>query len=112
MAGRKGHVGFKAGGSDYAIRFGMNEMAAAEESFGLPFGEIIDKLSVAEGRSASFSDMRRLFAAGVGVDLKTAGEIMDATGIPRASELLGEAIRAAFPDEESEAGNGQGQNAT
>lgn len=112
MAGRKGHVAFKADGKDYAIRFGMNEMAAAEESFGLPFGEVIEKLSVEDGRSAKFSDMRLLFAAGVGVEPKIAGDIMDAVGIARASELLGEAIRAAFPQAEGEAGNGQSQSAT
>ena len=51
MNARRGYVTFSADGKDYALRFGANQMAAAEDALGLPFGQIIDKLNDPTGKT-------------------------------------------------------------
>lgn len=113
MNSRRGAVTFEADGKTYALRFGANQMAAAEDALNLPFGQIIDKLDDPTGKTVRFSDLRALFAAAAGVKPEDAGDIMDAVGIGKASELLGDTIKAAFPDAvEGDAGNGKRQKRT
>lgn len=113
MTARRGFIPFKAEGKDYALRFGANQMAAAEDALGLPFGQIIDKLNDPTGKTVRFSDLRALFAVAAGVKPEEAGDLMDAVGISKASELLGDTIKAAFPDAvEGDGGNGESQKPT
>ena len=113
MNARRGYVTFQADGKDYALRFGANQMAAAEDVLGLPFGQIIDKLNDPTGKTVRFGDLRALFAVAVGMKPEEAGDIMDAVGIAKASELLCDTIKAAFPDAaEDDAGNGGSQKQT
>ena len=113
MSKRRGTVTFEAAGKSYQLRFGMNQMAQAEDVFGMPFGEIIDRIQVDDGKKVRFGDLRGLFAVALGVKPEAAGDLMDEIGTARATELLGECIRAAFPDEEGgDAGNGKAQKPT
>lgn len=112
MTARRGNVSFKAGGKQYILRFGMNQMAEAEDVFGLPFGQVIERIQVEDGRAIRFSDLRALFAVALGVKADVAGDLMDVIGTQRATELLGETIRAAFPEPEGDEGNAESQKAT
>lgn len=113
MTIRRGMVVVESGGKDYVIRFGMNQVAAAEERFGMPFGKIIERLDVEDGRNLRFSDVRNLLSVSTGLKLDEAGDMMDDVGISEITEKLGQAIKAAFPDSGgSDEGNGEGQKAT
>lgn len=111
MSKRRGSITFEADGKSYALRFGANQMAEAEDALGLPFGQIVDRLQ-ADGKSARFGDLRALFAVAAGVKPEVAGDLMDAISITEASRLLGETIKAAFPDAEGDEGNGASQKQT
>lgn len=111
MSKRRGNVTFSAGGKDYALRFGANQMAEAEDALGLPFGQIVERLQ-GDGKSARLGDLRALFAVAVGVKPEVAGDLMDAITIAEAGRLLGDAIRLAFPDAEDDEGNEASQKQT
>lgn len=112
MSKRRGNITFEADGKTYALRFGMNQMAEAEDLFGQPFGQIISRIQVEDSAAIRFGDLRGLFAVALGVKPDVAGDLMDIIGTPRAAELLGDTIRAAFPEAEEATGNAKNQKAT
>lgn len=113
MSVRRGTINFEVDGEGYSLRLGTNQLAEAEEAFGLPINAIIKKM---QGDDVKVFDLRRFFAIAASLPATEAGELMDAVGIDRAGELLGEAMAAAFPppsaEEEEAPGNGRRRKRT
>ncbi|MFN3315164.1 MAG: GTA-gp10 family protein [Hyphomonas sp.] len=105
MSERRGTIRFEADGTGHALRLGTNQLAEAEDAFGLPINAIIQRM---QGKDVKVFDLRRFFAIAAGVPETEAGDLMDAVGIDRAGELLGEAMAAAFPAPEKDAGKAVG----
>ena len=112
MAG-KNHsrgVSFDHDGETRTLRFGLNAMAAYQETAGEPFIAGIEAL---QENSGDFIRLRRLFWCGLGGDgtERAAGDIMDDLGLAESAELIGKAVEAAFPhaatEAEAPAGNGK-----
>lgn len=105
MSERRGTIRFEAGGTTHALRLGTNQLALAEETFGLPINAIVQRM---QGKDVKVTDLRRFFAIAAGASETEAGDLMDALGIDRAGELLGAAMTAAFPPPEKGAGKAAG----
>lgn len=101
----RGRVPIEAGGRDLELRFTTNALCRIEEKTGRAFGEIAAGLS----GNVRISDLRVMFWAGANLaSLDEAGEVIDGLGIKHAVELMGEAIKAAFPDAEPDTGGDAG----
>ena len=120
MSNVRGIVKFEANGATHSLQFSINALVALEEAMGVGVSEIGGKLSGADGKPVGMKDMRTLFRCGLLENWeageptdKEAGKIMDAIGIGRAGELIGEAFAAAFPEavSTSEGEKGKGGNA-
>lgn len=112
----RGQLAFEAGGENYVLHYTFNSLAELETLLKMNFTEIFKVLQSGE---LSINMMRSLFWAGLiehrpELDLRAAGSIMSSVpgGPSRISELIGEAMSAAFgsetktPAAEAPPGNG------
>ncbi|ABN78422.1 hypothetical protein [Cereibacter sphaeroides] len=96
----RGAVAFEAEGRERFIRLTTNAQVRYQERAG---ETLVDAIVAMQGE-ASHGDMlrlRRLIWAGMGhegLSEDAAGDLIDEIGLAEASRLLGEAIRAAFPE--------------
>ncbi|MGP3699191.1 hypothetical protein [Rhodobacter sp. NSM] len=96
----RGAVSFEAEGRERYIRLTTNAQVRYQERAG---ETLVDAIVAMQGE-ASHGDMvrlRRLIWAGMGhegLSEDAAGDLIDEIGLAEASRLLGEAIRAAFPE--------------
>ena len=96
MAGNiKGAVAFDADGAPYTLLLDFNALCDLEQDFpGIMDGQFEVK---------SPSAIRKVFRAGLAehhpdTDDRAAGRIIQAVGIERAAQLVGEAFAASFPE--------------
>lgn len=101
-------VTFDAAGRTHCLRYGMNALVRYQQAAG-------ESMQAAVARLQERPDdpdvvvVRRMFWAGLeGVSEDEAGDIMDAVGLARASEIMGAAVAAAFGG----AGNATGGRAS
>ncbi|MGP3699849.1 hypothetical protein [Rhodobacter sp. NSM] len=100
MNGMRGAVPFEAEGRERFLRLTTNAQVRYQERAG---ETLVDAIVAMQGE-ASQGDMlrlRRLIWAGMGhegLSEDAAGDLIDEIGLAEASRLLGEAIRAAFPE--------------
>lgn len=97
----KGEVGFTAGGAERVLRLNINALCEIEDRLGRPAMDVFAEMQ----SSVRVTSLRAIFACGAGVSEQEAGEMIDEIGIGRAAELLGEAVKRAFPQEEAKGGN-------
>lgn len=101
----RGEVSFDLDGEAYTLRFSTNAMCELEDATGVPVLQLANSLQ--DETSVSIKTLRAMFAAGLSdsrsVTAPQAGDIIDALGIPRAGELIGQAFMAAFPEADSDA---------
>jgi len=111
MAERRGTINFEADGQPHSLRLGTNQMADAEDAFGQSINAIVQKL---QGANVRIGDLRKFFAIAAGLPDQEAGDVIDAIGMERAGELLGQAVQAAWPEPEkgAAAGNATGRKRT
>lgn len=105
MALSRGVVEFEAGGETRQLRFNMNAMVRYQEASGKTFIEAVQDL---QANHMDFRTLRMLFWVGLGNGTQDeAGDMIDDIGIKVASELMGQALSAAFPGDEAsdDAGN-------
>lgn len=90
-------VDFEADGKVWTLRYGINALCALE---GLTGRKAMDVLAGLDGDSMQMADFRTVFQAGITEKISgdAAGDIIDAIGIPMAADLLGKAVKLAFPD--------------
>ncbi|MWP40197.1 hypothetical protein GQY15_21875 [Rhodobacter sphaeroides] len=107
----RGAVPFEAEGRERFLRLTTNAQVRYQERAG---ETLVDAIVAMQGE-ASQGDMlrlRRLIWAGMGhegLSEDAAGDLIDEIGLAEASRLLGDAIRAAFPEAaraEAETGSG------
>lgn len=104
MNSKRGGVTFEADGQTHTLRLTTNAMVQYEDKAG---HSVITALQNMEGGEARITDIRRLFAVMLGdLSEENAGEVIDAIGLQKAAEKIGEAARLAFP-QSSAAGNGK-----
>lgn len=109
MSVRRGTVLFEVDGKGHALRLGTNQLADAEDAFGLPINAIVRKM---QGTDVSITDLRRFFSIAGQMSETEAGDVMDDIGVERAGELLGEAMAAAFPQDDKPSGNARSRKRT
>ena len=90
----KGEVGFEVEGQGYVLLLDFNALCDLEGSFpGIMEGKFELK---------SPSSIRKVFAAGLAehhkVSERDAGKLIQALGLERVGELVGEAFQASFPE--------------
>lgn len=134
MADAQGNVRFQDGEATRRLVFGINALCALEDEFGCSVAEIgsrltpvlvdadgnpvIDKASgLVKHKPPKVTDIRAIFRAGLIEDWKDgepthadAGRIITDLGLKEATQILGEAFAAAFPDavqvsDETKSGN-------
>lgn len=95
MATANGAVEFEAIGAKRSLRFGINALCRIEDRLGYSVLQLGQKMQ----GGLDMRTLRTVFACGLDTSLTDddAGEIMDAIGVQRAGELVGEAFQAAFP---------------
>lgn len=89
----KGEVGVKADGQDYTLLLDFNALCELED--------VVPGLMSGGAEIQSPRAVRAVFHAALGehhpdLDEKAAGRIIQAVGIERAAELIGEAMAASF----------------
>lgn len=88
-------VEFVHRGRRHVLRFGANQMVAAEEASGRKTLELVQELQDGE---ASLRTFRTLFWAGLGtVTQQEAGDMIDDLGMAEAAQIIGKALMLAFP---------------
>lgn len=99
----RGNVEVKADRS-YRLRLTTNVLCDFEEIAQRPFADVA--VDFASGRPR-MTDVRLLLSLGLSpqVDLRQAGEVIDAVGVAKSIELVVTAIAAAFPDKDTAQGN-------
>lgn len=93
-------VEFEAGETRHCLRFDVNALCELETEFGGTVEDVARRLSP-EGGMPRVTDIRAAFRAGLGIEGMTdrqAGDVMAEVGIPRAAQLIGEALALAFPE--------------
>jgi hypothetical protein len=97
------------GGKEYVFKLGTNEICNAENSVGKPFSSIISEL---EEGDVSLTILRTLLYFAIRkfqpkTSLEEVGELIDLMGPSEAGTLLGDCIKASYPEisEEEEEGN-------
>ena len=90
-----GEVAFKAADAEYTLKFSTNAICELEELLNRGLNEIVSDLE-------RLSTVRALLWAGLrakhpDVTLKMAGEIIDKSGMVAATDVIGTALKAAFP---------------
>lgn len=101
MATANGEVSFEAGGIRHTLRYGINELCRLEDRLNIDVAALGKKMAA----GLNMRTLRTIFACGLSADLAddAAGAIIDAVGLQRAGELVGEAMQAAFPSAEGKA---------
>lgn len=101
----RGRVTFSAAGRERALRYTMNALVELEERLG---SEVMQGLLTGDenalARGGMFKTVRAVFAAGLrgagdaAATEEVAGDIIDELTLTSASELMMQALQAAFPD--------------
>lgn len=96
----KGEVELKAGEESYTLTFSVNALCELEDHFGEPVAKIAQRLN--DPDNLRLSTVRALVWAGLrdhhdDVDIKEAGRVATAAGIPACVEAIGKALELAFP---------------
>lgn len=113
MANRhKGEVAFDVEGKNYVLCFTSNALCELEDAIGVGIAKIGGLLSDVE--TLKLKDVRAVLWAGLtdhhqGIDMKSAGGIIDAIGLPRTLELISSGLSAAFPAEDGASPQKPGQ---
>ena len=100
----RGEVAFKVADAEYTLRFSTNAICELEDR--------LDKgLNVIVANMERLSTVRALLWAGLRakhpeVTMAQAGEVIDACGMAAATEIIGKALTAAFPQAEAGDPNG------
>ena len=97
----RGQVSFEADGETQTVAFTMNAMCKYQDRAGETLIAAVDALQSA---SSDVVRIRRLFWAGLVGEFSEdqAGNIIDAIGLPKSFEILGDAVQAAFPQEKTD----------
>lgn len=92
----KGEVGFKVDGQDYTLLLDLNALCEAEDHVpGIMDGGLASMKSIKAIRAVFWSGLQGHHPD---VTLIKAGQIMQALGVPKAGQLIGEAMSAAWGD--------------
>lgn len=108
MANReRGEVTFDACGQTWVLRYSTNALCALEGAIGK--GALAAANEMVEPGSVQMSTLRAMMWAALSerhpaVDLKKAGELIDALGFVEAGAKLGEAFQLTFPVADEDAG--------
>jgi len=109
MATPDGKVAFEAGGKGYTLQFTTNALCALEDKAGDSYRVALELAAGADNPLlVSKKTLRFMFWAGVvggSLTLEQAGDLVDAIGHRRATEIAREAFDAAFPDMEEAKGD-------
>lgn len=105
---KKGEVEFEADGKKYTLSYSVNALCALEDEVGQGIVGILGEVQAWEQEPVSIrlKLLRAMLWAGLQdrhpeVDVKKAGEILTSIGdIAGASNLVGDALAAAFPTDE------------
>lgn len=103
MATPNGEVSFEVAGARYVLRYGINELCQLEDRLQIDVTDLAEKMA----RGLNMRTLRTMFACGLS-DGKTdaeAGALIDAIGLQRAGELVGQALQASFPQAEAKPAN-------
>ena len=105
MARPDGTVRFEAAGERHTLRFGINVLCEIEDRLGVTMAQLSETMK----DGLAIKSLRTIVAAGVdgGIADATAGDLIDAIGVARAGELVGEAMQAAFPAHSEDAARPQ-----
>ena len=113
MADPRGTVTLKDGSKEWPLRFSTNAMCRFEADAG---ESIIASATRLQDGDVTFTSLRLFLAAGLGVSVEEAGDVMDAVGFAQAMQKVAEAFALALPAEdesssgdEPEVGNGKGR---
>lgn len=103
----RGQVSKKVGNLEYVFVINTNAICRIEDHLKAPFSSVISDL---ESGSVSFKVLRTLIYEAAlkhhpDFTESKAGDLMDEMGVPAAGELLGECVKAAFPEFEADEGN-------
>lgn len=95
----KGDFEIVAGDTTYTARFGMNALAKIEEEFGKSVESVFADIE----KQKSIRATRTLIRCAIQthhpeVTDEDVGNIMDAVGLDKLSDLMAEGVKAAFPD--------------
>ncbi len=96
----RGAIPFEAEGRERFIRLTTNAQVRYQERAGETLVDAIVAMQ-GEGSQGDMLRLRRLIWAGMGhegLSEDAAGDLIDEIGLAEASRLLGDAIRAAFPE--------------
>lgn len=98
MSLKRNGVRFEADGKEYQLRFSTNAMVAFQEDGGDP---LLTGVTALEADPANTVLLRQIFWAGLSdqsLSKEDAGDIMGAVGQKEVFDLIGAAIKAAFPE--------------
>ena len=98
-ADARGRVAFTAGGAEHVLRFGIEAMIAYAAATGEAAIGAVRKLQAVETDPEGMLRVRNLFRAALqpAASAEEASAVIDELGVLPAIALLGEAVRAAFP---------------
>ena len=116
MANReRGTVTIAAGGKDYLLQFTTNAMCELEDATGKSITAVVAELSD-EANPPGMKLLRTLLWAGLtehqaGIDIKDAGAICDDIGMDKLGGVIGDALQAAFPEQDGKSGKAKASKA-
>lgn len=92
-------IDFEAQGKVFTLRYGFNALCSLEQQTGRKALEIFRSLN---GDDLDLRMFRTVVKIGLGGKLadEKVGDIIDDVGIKRIADLLGQAVRLAFPEGE------------
>ena len=105
MANRvKGEVAFEAEGVQHVLVLDFNAMCSLEDELDIPLAQLGEAMT-----GGRMSLLRSVFRAALearqpGITSQQAGHLIQVIGLPRTTELIGEAFAAANPAVEGEQG--------
>jgi hypothetical protein len=104
MASISGKITFEAGGESYVFQLGANAICEIEDRYDCAFSNIGSILSNKD-KPARIQDIRSIFQCGLMENwpdgqptIEQAGLIMTQIGLPAATQLIFDGLKAAFPD--------------
>ena len=103
----RGAVTFTAGGAERTLRCSTNAMVRYQDAAN---ETIFDGLQALQDSPSDMRRIRNIFWAFLNppdVSAEDAGDMIDEIGLQVAAGLIGDAAKAAFPEEEKDAGNGR-----
>jgi len=103
---KRGELSFSCAGKTHGFKFGMNAMCAFKDETGTSILKALrtfEEQVNADPDDVDLNVLRVLFACGVvsdePVSARTAGDMMDGVGIQKASDMIIQAAKLAFPQE-------------